>query len=161
MRRAPIALALLASLAPACEREQRRFRPPPETEAGAPQYVHYAGNAYALGQGKQLFVAFNCNGCHANGGGGMGPALMDERWIYGSRPEEIYASIARGRPNGMPPFQGRIPPDQIWQLTAYVHALGGRVPSDAAPGRNDHMQITEPESQREALQPVQVPGGAP
>src|SRR5690606_32575144 len=42
------------------------------------------GNAFALSEGKRLFDSFNCSGCHARGGGGIGPALMDARWIYGS-----------------------------------------------------------------------------
>ena len=37
-------------------------------------------------QGKRLFSWYNCIGCHANGGGGIGPPLMDDEWIYGSRP---------------------------------------------------------------------------
>ena len=41
------------------------------------------------------------------GGGGIGPPLMDDRWIYGSAPENIYASIVQGRPNGMPAWGGR------------------------------------------------------
>ena len=31
----------------------------------------------AMGEGKRLFAAYNCNGCHAQGGGGIGPPLMD------------------------------------------------------------------------------------
>ena len=27
---------------------------------------------------------------------------MDDKWIYGSRPEQIYSDIVQGRPNGMP-----------------------------------------------------------
>ena len=44
----------------------------------------------------------NCAGCHFNGGGGMGPPLMDNIWIYGDSIENIGASIREGRPNGMP-----------------------------------------------------------
>src|SRR4051812_14766719 len=44
----------------------------------------YAGNAYAMNEGKRLYSWFNCVGCHAHGGGGMGPPLIDDRWIYGA-----------------------------------------------------------------------------
>ena len=45
------------------------------------------GNAYAVAQGKRLFRWYNCSGCHATGGGGdWGPALMDDKWIYGVAP---------------------------------------------------------------------------
>jgi hypothetical protein len=42
---------------------------------------------------------FNCNGCHANGGGDKGPALMDDKWLFGGEIENIYAKIVQGRPN--------------------------------------------------------------
>src|SRR4051794_8116437 len=69
----------------------------------------YEENAYALSQGQQFYNKFNCVGCHSHGGGGMGPALMDDEWIYGSNPEQIFATIVQGRPNGMPAFGGKIP----------------------------------------------------
>ena len=82
-----------------------------------------------MSQGKQLFTWFNCTGCHANGGGGSGPPLMDDNWIYGGSIENIVATIREGRPNGMPSFRGRIPDDQIWEIAAYVRSMGGNVPA--------------------------------
>lgn len=76
-----------------------------------------------IAAGKQLFQAMNCNGCHFNGGGGMGPPLMDDIWIYGGSIENIASTIREGRPNGMPSFRGFIPDEQIWQLAAYVRSL--------------------------------------
>jgi cytochrome c oxidase cbb3-type subunit 3 len=70
----------------------------------------------------------------------MGPALMNDHWIYGSRPEQIYQSIVQGRPNGMPSFRGKIPEYQVWQLVAFVRSLAGMSPRDALPGRAEHMQ---------------------
>src|ERR1051326_1364288 len=66
----------------------------------------YEESAWSVSEGKRLFQWYNCVGCHANGGGGMGPPLMDAKWIYGSEPENIYATIVEGRPNGMPSFGG-------------------------------------------------------
>ena len=74
----------------------------------APPNSVYEQNAYAVAEGKRLYNAYNCVGCHQQGGGGIGPALMDSTWIYGSRPEQIYADIVQGRPNGMPSFAGKI-----------------------------------------------------
>ena len=86
--------------------------------------------------GKQLFQAMNCVGCHFNGGGGMGPPLMDSVWIYGGSMENIASSIAEGRPNGMPTFRGFIPNEQIWQLAAYVRSLSHPAPAaDASSGQ--------------------------
>jgi cytochrome c oxidase cbb3-type subunit 3 len=74
----------------------------------------------------------------------MGPALMDAKWIYGSEPEQIFASVMEGRPNGMPSFRGKIPEDQVWQIAAYVRSLGGLTPTGAEPGREDHMKAQPP-----------------
>ena len=108
----------------------------------------YQKNAYQLAQGKTLFKQMNCSGCHANGGGGMGPALIDDQWIYGSSIENIVATIREGRPNGMPSFRGKITDDQIWQIAAYVVAMGGNVSSAAAPQRDDAMSNLPAESRR-------------
>jgi cytochrome c oxidase cbb3-type subunit 3 len=113
----------------------------------------YEENAYALSEGKRLFSSYNCNGCHAQGGGGMGPPLMDENWIYGGRPEQIFSTIVEGRPNGMPSFRGKVPDFQVWQLAAYVRSMSGQVPKDAAPARPDHLQGKPPENSTEQ-QPV-------
>jgi cytochrome c oxidase cbb3-type subunit 3 len=175
-----IVLAALALLA-ACERERRDFDPPqgpyraayvratefqpgeqalPASSASAPAALRPAtpytveGNAYAVSQGKRLFRWYNCSGCHAPGGGGdWGPALSDGRWIYGSRPEDIYASIVQGRPAGMPSFGGHVPEDQVWQLVAYVRSLSGQLRSDVASGRSDGMAPREPETRRKAEPP--------
>ncbi|HSU25803.1 MAG TPA: c-type cytochrome, partial [Pyrinomonadaceae bacterium] len=84
----------------------------------------------------------------ANGGGSIGPALMDDKWIYGSQPEQIFSTIMEGRPNGMPAFHGKLPDYEVWQLAAYVRSLSGNVPKDAAPGRNDDMHYKEPENSK-------------
>ena len=98
------------------------------------------GNAYDISEGKRLFSQWNCSGCHSHGGGGMGPPLMDDEWIYGSSPENIVATIVEGRPNGMPSFRGRIPNQQLWQLAAYVRAMAGLQPKAPSPGRDDDRQ---------------------
>ena len=143
-------------LAVGCEREDRIFRTPPG-EIPAPPRVQvtslspgpapapsepgrkYQRNAYQLSQGKQLFRVMNCNGCHSTGGGGMGPALMNDHWIYGSSIENIFSTIRDGRPNGMPSFRNRATTEQIWQLAAYVRSVAALVPRDAAPGRDDGL----------------------
>ena len=95
----------------------------------------YDENAYGTTEGQLLFEQMNCSGCHANGGGGMGPPLMDDEWIYGSRPDQIFATIAEGRPNGMPTWKYRLNNQQIWQLVAYVRSLSGLTPEGARPSR--------------------------
>jgi len=156
--------ALCCALAAGCQRERREFSkpaqitsPPSQTAmtplvAGATdpafraqQTQEYAENAYQLAQGQALYSAFNCVGCHAHGGGDVGPALMDDKWIYGGEIDQIYLSIAQGRPNGMPAFAGLVPPAQIWQLSAYVRSMGGQGPKAARSGRDDHMRTPAPQ----------------
>ena len=79
---------------------------------------------------------------------------MDDEWIYGSEPENIFETIVEGRPNGMPSFRGKIPTDQVWQLVAYVRSMSGLLPKDVAPGRNDDMQVRSQEQSTRKAQPV-------
>lgn len=142
-----------------CEREQRPTRAPPAASGtGDPSFTaqgvlpadnRYEDNAYAVSQGKVWFRTYNCNGCHGQGGGDSGPALMDGAWRYGADPASVYASIAHGRPNGMPAFGQRLPEDQIWQLAAYVRSMSGQLRIDVAPSRSDTLQASEPEGRRE------------
>lgn len=83
----------------------------------------------------------------------MGPPLMDDEWRYGGRIDQIAASIAEGRPNGMPMWRGKLTADQIWQLSAYVRSLSGQVRKDAVPSRGDEVSNTEPltQTKRETL----------
>ena len=84
----------------------------------------FAGDAAAIAAGKRHFAAFNCAGCHAPlGGGGMGPPLSDDDWIYGGRPAQIYLSIVHGRAQGMPAFGAMRPGKTVWELVAYVETL--------------------------------------
>jgi cytochrome c oxidase cbb3-type subunit 3 len=79
------------------------------------------GDPNAEQRGMTYFVNFNCIGCHAsNGGGGMGPALSNSTFTYGSQPENIYLSIYQGRPNGMPAWGGVLPDSVIWDLVTYI-----------------------------------------
>lgn len=173
------ALLMLLALIAACEDEDRASRTsPPENAAssdirlsslipgGAPTPLHSSGrakefeeNAYHVSQGQRLFTWFNCVGCHAHGGGGSGPPLMDDQWIYGGSIENIVATIKEGRPNGMPSFRGLIPEDQVWELAAYVRSMSRNVPKAAAPTRTDSLNPGVGESRRQPLPPK--PAGNP
>src|ERR1051325_1823482 len=168
-----------------CEREQRRFTGPAPAAArpeptpvsdlrpgpsGAPPRSGtatgmmptkpgvgpYDENAWAVSEGKRLYNWYNCVGCHANGGGGLGPPVMDDKWSYGSEPENIYRTILEGRPNGMPAFGGKIPDDQIWQIVAYVRSLGGLLRKDVRATRSDHMSVHPSDQARDRQKPKSV-----
>lgn len=158
----------------ACEREERRFRELPPTSArGLPVRLSelqpgtplpgkagpgpYLENAQGISEGKRLYQWYNCSGCHFQGGGGIGPPLMDDKWIYGGNPQQIHDTIVQGRPNGMPSYGGHIPDDQVWKIVAYVRSMAGLAPKSASPGRGDHM-AARPSEQRKTPEP---PGTEP
>ena len=161
---AKLALIAVASIAlTACDREERHSRSKPIGEAvpagESPDTIFpgttapppldaraklYDNNAPALAEGQSLYSQMNCVGCHSHGGGGMGPALMDDEWRYGGRIDQIAASIAEGRPNGMPSWRAKLTEDQIWKLAAYVRTLSGQPSKDAVSSRAESMSNTAP-----------------
>jgi cytochrome c oxidase cbb3-type subunit 3 len=89
------------------------------------------GDAQARDRGMKYFINFNCIGCHAdNGGGGMGSALSNNLFLYGSEPENIFLSIYQGRPNGMPAWGAVLPEAVIWDLVTYVGKISNEPSRD-------------------------------
>jgi cytochrome c oxidase cbb3-type subunit 3 len=162
-RNSLLVIGAAALLLGACDREERHSRSKPLAETipgGAspntifpgtgtappldPRARLYDNNAPAISEGQQLYNSFNCVGCHAHGGGGMGPPLMDNDWRYGGRIDQIAASIADGRPNGMPSWRGKLTDDQIWKIAAYVRSLSGMPSKDAVSSRSEGMSTGTP-----------------
>ena len=151
----------------ACKREERRFNEPPSASELHPDPARangkdarnlerYTKNAWAMSEGQRLYSQMNCGGCHGHGGGGgIGPALMDSQWLYGSTPVDIERTILQGSVAGMPSFRDKLAPQQVWQLVAYVRSLSGQAPSSAAPVRDDHMAVRPPPSRTEPSPPTQ------
>jgi cytochrome c oxidase cbb3-type subunit 3 len=165
MMRCLLAILAAASLliGVGCRREKRNFREATPSNATAegvqmsdiapghsavrmPNANPYSDSAYSVSEGKRLYEMYNCVGCHAHGGGGIGPPLLDNRWIYGSEPQNIYDTVTEGRPNGMPSFRGKIPEFQMWEIVAYVRSMSGQLPKDVSPTREDHMAGKRPEA---------------
>ena len=139
----------------ACQREKRELRPQPVRmaifgNAAAQSDLHpgsskppsstanpYHDEAYAISEGQRLFSWYNCTGCHANGGGGIGPPLIKSEWIYGVEPANLFDTIVQGRPNGMPTWGKKIPEYQVWQLVAYIRSLNDLESSSAKSSRAD------------------------
>jgi cytochrome c oxidase cbb3-type subunit III len=158
-----LALATLALAVSACDREERHSRSKPLGETAAagespdtiipgggsaapldPRAALYDNNAPAIAEGQTLYNQMNCVGCHSHGGGGMGPALMDDEWRYGGRIDQIVTTISEGRPNGMPSWRGKLTPDQMWKIAAYVRSLSGQPSKDAVSSRAEAMSATTP-----------------
>lgn len=147
-----------------CQREHRDIRPSPARLAiygdaaredlirpGGPVRPEaivtnpYNASAYDISEGSRLFDWYNCSGCHAHGGGGIGPPLIKKYWVYGGEPANLFDTIVKGRPNGMPSWGGRIPEYQIWELVAYVRSMNGEQPRSATASRQDTIQ-TNPQN---------------
>jgi len=105
--------------------------PGPYSEPARPNNP-YNGDRQAAADGRQLFVRFNCSGCHGGrAGGGMGPSLRDVDWIYGATDAQVFSSIAEGRAHGMPAWGTKLNEDQVWKLVAYIKTL--RTPNEIQP----------------------------
>lgn len=107
----------------------------------------YTGDPKAIAEGRQLFLANSCNGCHGGtGGGGMGPPLSNAVWVYGPDDDTLfrllakgseelqaegYTRIARERVVGpMPPFGELIESsEQLWKIIAFVRSIYNDDPS--------------------------------
>jgi cytochrome c oxidase cbb3-type subunit III len=167
---ARILFCIVLLVSASCKREQRTFTQPPSGfksydvtmsdihpgTVGMQQPVQNPSEerAYDANEGKRLYSQYNCSGCHFNGGGGIGPPLMDQKWIYGENSENIYATIVEGRPNGMPSFRQKIPDSQVLQIVAYVRSMSGQLRKDVAPTRNDSMNARQSEQRTERKTPV-------
>ncbi|GAB5417746.1 MAG: hypothetical protein Crog4KO_25050 [Crocinitomicaceae bacterium] len=72
--------------------------------------------------GKAIFKQ-NCVQCHNPDGEGMngsGPNLTDKYWIYGFEIKDVFATVDKGRPGGMPEHGTKLNPIQIQQVSSFV-----------------------------------------
>ena len=156
-------LTVVALILTSCQREHRDIHPSPARLAlfgdaapespmrpgGSTQPAQvtnpYNGSAYDISEGQRLYEWYNCSGCHSHGGGGIGPPLIKTEWIYGGEPENLFDTIVKGRPNGMPSWGGKIPEYQIWEIVAYVRSMNGQQPTSATASRSDIIQ-TNPQN---------------
>jgi mono/diheme cytochrome c family protein len=91
-------------------------------------------------EGRKIYLAAGCNGCHGMGGGGMGPPLTNQIWVYGKDDDTLFRLIALGsvelQKQGysrkgsenvvgpMPPFGHIIKSnDDLWKLIAWIRSI--------------------------------------
>lgn len=92
--------------------------------AGAAESVNpYAGNRGAAEEGEKIFKE-NCRSCHGEkGGGGFGPKLATTTHKFGGSDADLFASVAGGRPGGMPVFLPQLGKERIWKAVTYIRHL--------------------------------------
>lgn len=94
------------------------------------QLLAAAGDPVRRALGATTYTSM-CASCHlADGGGLIGPNLVDGYWIHGGTPLEILNTVMNGVPaKGMPAWGKMLKPDQLTAVTAYVVALKGTTPA--------------------------------
>jgi cytochrome c(L) len=86
----------------------------------------YTGNPEAITEGRARYLQVGCSGCHGvGGGGGMGPALLDDDWKFGSDDDTLFKLIKGEIPQQTMPtvFGTELKDDDVWKILAYVRSL--------------------------------------
>ncbi|PVW15823.1 cbb3-type cytochrome c oxidase N-terminal domain-containing protein [Marixanthomonas spongiae] len=85
-----------------------------------------------IAAGKTVFEA-NCVACHkVDGGGGIGPNLVDDYWILGGGIKNVFNTISEGgrAGKGMVAWKTDLKPSEMAQVASYVLSLHGTTPAD-------------------------------
>ncbi len=86
----------------------------------------------SLAAGKTVFEK-NCVACHmADGGGGIGPNLTDDKWILGGGIDNVVNTLNNGgRPGkGMISWKNVLSNEETQQVASYVISLNGTTPAN-------------------------------
>lgn len=98
----------------------------PKAQEKAKYLNPYAGNPEAIKEGRTIWLKYGCQGCHGvGGGGGMGPAVLDDVWKFGSDDETLFKLIRGEIPQQtMPAVLGQaMTEEEIWKTIAYIRSL--------------------------------------
>jgi mono/diheme cytochrome c family protein len=100
----------------------------------------YADYQSVAQEGRDKYLAAGCNGCHGMGGGGMGPPLTNQVWVYGKDDDTLFRLIALGSDElqkqgyvrkGSENVVGPMPPmgsivksnDDMWKIIAWIRSV--------------------------------------
>lgn len=86
------------------------------------EFWRMSRDAEIVKTGQAAFRASSCRTCHGlTLTGGAAPNLVDQRWLHGGTPREVYGTIARGVPSkGMPTWGPVLGSKTIAALVAYI-----------------------------------------
>lgn len=84
-------------------------------------FFEMASNSSFVEAGRATYEA-NCIACHGKDlKGGIGFNLVDDEWVHGAKPSEIYVSIANGFiEKGMQPWETLLGQKRIAEVVSYV-----------------------------------------
>jgi cytochrome c oxidase cbb3-type subunit 3 len=94
--------------------------------------VEFSEEASVLENGGKLY-ARTCAVCHApDGGGGIGPNLVDEYWLHGGSIQEIFKTIKYGVPDkGMISWQSQMSASDMSDVSSFLFSLKGTTPASS------------------------------
>lgn len=80
-----------------------------------------AANPQFVSAGQAIFES-NCVACHGKElQGGVGFNLVDEEWVHGSKPSEIYVTVAQGvLEKGMQAWESQLGQKRIAEVVSYL-----------------------------------------
>lgn len=83
----------------------------------------YEGNQKMVKEGKLIFDN-NCKSCHGEGAkGDICPDLTTKKKKYGNADTDLFTTISKGRPGGMPNWDNNLGKDKIWKVITYIRSV--------------------------------------
>lgn len=106
--------------------------------------VVFVTDEAALEKAKALYIQ-NCAACHAaDGGGTVGPNLVDEYWIHGGSIQDIFKVIKYGvQEKGMIPWQDKLSPEEIQNISSFILTLKGTTPANPKAPQGDKYEVSD------------------
>lgn len=103
----------------------------PQVElASAEEMAEIVKDPAKIAAGKEIYN-MRCLACHAADGGGLvGPNLVDDYWLHGGSPVDIAKVIYDGVPaKGMIAWKSQLSVEEIYAATAFIYSLHGTTPA--------------------------------
>ncbi len=111
-----IGLIIGLLFAGACSKSQ-------EKEKGSIKTNPFQESKETIKEGEVVYLN-HCEVCHGSGGtGDICPNLRDKEWLYGSCDNDLFISIAGGRPDGMPKWGDFLDEKKIWKVITYIRSM--------------------------------------
>lgn len=109
----------------------REIAPDPKSQANEDSSADHA-------EGKSIYET-NCSSCHGiDGGGVIGPNLVDEYWLHGGKTEQISKAIDLGIPEkGMIAWGPILGPKKVRSVVSYIKSIQGSSPKNPKPPQGD------------------------